>query len=419
MTKGVPGVAKFGRRLWKSENGGIVVWAAFAVPAVSLLAIGATELAVLQTDKSQMQDVADAAALLGANQLTAIAPDDAIQQVKAYATAELAELAKRSTVTVDATALQEGGAVKVRLTSHRSSFFGNMLPPGGFLVGAEATAMKMAAGSSLCVLALDTNTGAHISLKNKSKINAPGCRVHSNSNITVTNTARIDAESIQAVGTATGTINPAAQTGALKVADPFGVRSISIPACDSWKGLVEYTSGVTEVEPGVHCGDFVVGADAVLKLKPGKHYFTGLPSEAGKLSIKNQGKLVGEDVVLYFSAYSKFEVRDQADIDLLGRKAGDDAGMLMIAARDNAKQWKLSSKAIRRLEGVIYLPAAELNVGGGNVFQVAGESKWTIAVVKRLTITDALSFVLNSNYAASSVPLPGGTAGEGGTRLVN
>ena len=94
--------------------------------------------------------------------------------------------------------------------------------------------------------------------------------------------------------------------------------------------------------------------------------------------------------------------------------------MLIVAARENNKRWDFSSKSIRRLEGVIYLPGSELNVKGGQVFDVAAESKWTIAIVKRLLLSDALSFVLNSNYATSSVPLPAGAgAGTGEVRLVD
>ncbi len=50
-------------------RGAMAVWAALALPALSLVAIGASELSVVAADKTRLQDAADAAALAAANEL--------------------------------------------------------------------------------------------------------------------------------------------------------------------------------------------------------------------------------------------------------------------------------------------------------------------------------------------------------------
>lgn len=405
------------RRFAGCERGGILVWAAAAVPAVALLAIGATELTALTHDKSKLQDVADAAALLGARQLPLSTPAAAAEQAKAYALLQLQDMAERSTLTADAAVLPEGG-LQVRLNSHRLSFFGNMLPPGGFHTAVQATALTMGR-SNICVLALASAPGPQVQVTDSAEIRAPGCMVHSNADVQVASAARIAAKTTQAVGSATGSIAPAPLDGAKALADPFADKPINIPACDVWESR-RYTSGHNRLESGevhVHCGEFVVGEFATLRLQPGKHYFVGTPERPGRLAVTGHGKLDGNNVVLYFDRHSSFSVSDDADISLSGRKNGDDAGMLMIAARDFTGAWDLRSRSIRRLEGVIYMPGGELKVSGGSVFQVAQESKWTVTVTRRLSISNALNLVMNSDYVNSDVPLPLPTAGAG-VRLV-
>ena len=65
------GVAgRFLTRLARAQGGGAAMITALAMPPILLVALGAVQLQALVTDRGRTQDVADSAALWGAQQLT-------------------------------------------------------------------------------------------------------------------------------------------------------------------------------------------------------------------------------------------------------------------------------------------------------------------------------------------------------------
>ena len=404
------------RAFARCRRGGFALWVAALVPGISVLAIGAVELGKVSGDRTRLQDAADMAALTGASQL-AVGSTGAIERAEATALAQLGDVAAQSkSLTADAQ-LGPSGSVVVDITAVRTSFFGNLLPPGGFITKVRAEAAGMTQ-EPICVLGLNGAAGAAtVDIKDSSTVNAD-CTVHSNRDIVVGITAKLIAKAAQAVGVASGPITPAGRSGAEVVADPFEQRAITIPACDTFEVVDQGGFGYFEAPPGVYCGDFVIRDNLHVHMKPGAYYFMGTPTNAGKLSLKGQARLTGTDVTLYFAKTSKFEVADTAKIDLKAPRTGADAGMLIIGARDNAKTFTLASPAVDRLEGVIYLPSALLWVDGSG--QLAEQSKWTIAVVKTLKINRSAQLVIKTDYAGSEVPRPGQlNSSQGVAHLIN
>ncbi|WGM47150.1 hypothetical protein KOAAANKH_02025 [Brevundimonas sp. NIBR10] len=157
-----------------------------------------------------------------------------------------------------------------------------------------------------------------------------------------------------------------------------------------------------------------MAGDAVLILEPGEHYFVG-----GHLEIKENARLTGEDLVLFFDKDSKFEFKDHALVNLDGRRTGPYAGMVMVATRGNTNDFIITSDNVETLLGVIYVPNALLIVEGGKA-DVARDSAWTVIVARMVELKGSPSLIINANYSTSNVPVPAGVGPRtGGAQLIH
>jgi len=82
------------------------------------------------------------------------------------------------------------------------------------------------------------------------------------------------------------------------------------------------------------------------------------------------------------------------------------AGFVLVMDRLRTKEFKIYAHVIERLEGVVYSPEARLRVEGAA--NAAADSDWTVIVAKELRLKDDANVVINSDYNASSVPVPTG-----------
>ncbi|WP_296819198.1 pilus assembly protein TadG-related protein [Brevundimonas sp.] len=415
--------ARLASKLCHNTRGVIALKFAMAVPGLAVLVLGSVDLYAVQSDRSRMQDIADAAALAGARELglavDAVGPEG---RALAYIEAQISGWSHGPTITpdVEVITLASGErALRAALHGNRPSFFGNMLPPGGWDMDAEATATSIAV-TPLCVLVHSTSQDRTLNLKDQSQIRAPACLIHSNREVKVENVARITAASVQAVTRASGSISPAAQTGAAVVQDPFADLPIETTAnlrdllrCTAATIPQRISSGRHVLQPGVHCDNLTVDGTAELVLAPGEHWFLH-----ASLQVKEDGRLSGTDVVLFFDKDSRFQFQDRSTISLEGRESGQYAGMVMIATRDNTQDFVIWSDHVETLLGVIYVPRARLIVQG--TADVARESAWTVIVAQRMELKGAPSLFINADYDASDVPVPGGVGPtSGGSRLLN
>ena len=411
-------------------SGAIALKFALAVPGLALLAIGAIDLTAVNATRDHLQDVADSAALAGAPSLS-LATDGAAARERALAffEAQMTQWPNPPKVEPTATIIDQGGqrAIRVVLKGHRASFFGSMLPPGGWHFTAQATASTVGL-VPLCVLVTGGSLDKGLSLKQSPNMTARGCMVHSNQDIAVEG-GSIAAARVQAVGTATGVISPTPGTGAAPIADPFASLNLSSnQPCDvnvavggvggvslaGGNGLgVSLLSGVTRLPPGVHCGAMLFGGTSELILEPGDHWFIG-----SVLTINGNAKLTGRDVVLFFDKPSRFNFSGQARINLSGRESGTYAGMVMGATRDNIQMFSIDADNVEALLGVIYIPEARLVIDGSA--NIARDSAWTVIVAKYLELKGSPTLHINSNYNTSSIPVPAGVGpNAGGAHLID
>ena len=398
--------------LGRDRRGGTAIIFAVSVPILALLTCGTVDLASLSSDHAAMQDAADAAALNAAKQLGIGTNAGIASRATLFANTELTAVAQRVPFTTSTVIAPDNSSVTVTINGHRSSFFANMLPPGGWSIHVQATASNLGQ-TPLCVLASST-TGPAITLTNEARTTATGCLVHSDSDITVNGAATLTAGTVQAVGTANGAISPAPQAGAPSIADPFASMPINPPPLNICNPIPVLTAGlnILAATPTPYCGNITVGAGQTLQLQSGGAYYF----RNGQLHMQQNSVLQGTNVTLIFDNTSQFQFQDSAVIDLTGARSGPYAGFVIVTTRQNVGTFTISSDSARRLEGAVYVPNAKLIVtGSGN--RVADQSAWTVIVAKSLQLTGSPDLVINANYATSSVPVPNGVGPTGSNKV--
>lgn len=403
---------------FRSDAGGnIALTFALVGPAVILLGVGAIDLLAVNTAHGRLQSIADAGALAGAPHL-ALATDGAGAKERAasFVAGEISQWEDAPTYVGSYDVIDQGGqrAIRVVLRGHRPSFFANMLPPGGWNFVGDATATSVGL-VPLCVLITATDKDKRLNIKDSSRLAAPDCMVHSNRDIIV-GRGSLTGGAVQAVTSARGPISPSPGTGAAPIDDPFANldldRDSTLDCTVSHIEPIKLAVGIRRIPAGVHCGGIEVSGSATVILEPGEHWFLG-----GHLTVKDDARLEGEDVVLFFDKQSRFEFRESALVRLSGRTTGAYAGIVMAATRDNTQDFVISSDNVESLLGVVYVPAAKMKVEGRA--DVARDSAWTVIVAHSLEMKGSPSLFINANYNASSVPVPAGVGTRtGGSRLV-
>lgn len=373
---------------------------ALALPPLLIVALGAIQVQSIFSDRNKAQDVADAAALWGAQQLT-VTPVGAADRTKAFATNQLGSMAQNATVTVEATKIGPT-TMKVTVDTWRPSFFLNLLPFGGFYTHAESVAEGVAQ-VPLCVMTFGRKGSDKMHITGGGQMLAPTCLVHANGDINVAGSGLLQADTVQTSTRSSGPTNPSASTGAPVIADPFAEMQIGdsgLVGCVL--GLVGgLTTTVSATLPmGSHCDDVVVKNGATLTLAPGEHYFQR------KLEVLENANLVGKDVVLIFGPDASMKIKESGKVSLSGRESGAMSGFVITTTRNRSSSLLMDSDSITELTGAIYVPNAELEIQGGK--RAAQASDWTVMTAKALKLTNKPQIQINANYGGSSVPVPAG-----------
>ena len=408
--------------LKRGQRGQLALITAIVALPLSVAVVFAAELTALSGERSKMQAAVDAAALAGAREIgvSGGAERDIKGFTERFAKEQTDEIIPHVRTKFTAEQLPEG-AVRIDGVGTRNSFFGNMVPKGGFVIRVRSEALALGQ-QPLCVVATGSSTVTRaIDAKEQSRIFAPNCLIHSNADMELSDKAVIDAGSIQASGSAEGDgYSPKANEGALVLRDPFQSRSIrrkNSKCSDGIKdGVVQQklvTNGVHRVRTGIKRQQFTARGTAEFRLDPGDHYF------CQPLTIEEQGKLTGDNVVLIFEN-GALNATGDAKVALTGRNSGSWSGFVLVSARENEAYTILSSSFVDKLLGIIYLPNSNLFVNAkGNV---AEDSLWSVVIARNIALAGGSTLVINDSYAGSGVPVPKGVgsqsnSGEDGARL--
>jgi hypothetical protein len=404
---------------------------------MSLVVVFAVELTALSGERSKMQAAVDAAALAGAREIGV--SGGAERGIKAYTERFAKEQTNKTTphVRTSFTAAQlPGGSVQIDGVGVRDSFFGNMVPKGGFVIRVRSLAEALNQ-QPLCVVATGSATVTRaIDAKERGRILAPNCMVHANANIELSDQAQIEAGTIQASGQASGAgYSPQANEGALVLRDPFKSRSIKRRnACPPWPapagappsgagpsgspttGVAPtrvISSGVLKMRPGAYRWKYSAKGTGRIELARGDYYF------CEPLTIEEQASLVGDNVVLIFEN-GALNATGDAKVSLSGRTSGWWTGFVLVSTRANETDTIISSTFVDKLLGIIYLPNSNLFVDAKG--SVAEDSLWSVVIARTIALAGDSTLVINDNYAGSGVPVPKGVGllkatGQEGARL--
>ena len=397
------------------QSGNITVMAGIAIVPLAMIIAMTSELVALSSERALMQSAADAAALSGAQNLTLVGASarQSTEDVERFAMAQVGEFANRATVSFNASQGNDG-SYTVDGLAVRPSFFGDLVPPGGFRIEVKSIAESLQV-QPLCIIGDDASSGGKaITATQNSGILARNCLVHANSNFELTNNATVEAGTPRATGVASGSgFTPAANSGALKMDDPFKSRAITMPmACTSVPqgGSQTHSAGTVTLSPGMHRTEYTMTGNSVIKLLPGDHYF------CKNLKLQGNGRLEGDDVLLMFNGGNSLQAGGNSSVSLSGRRSGDWAGFVIVATRTNYHNFTISSSNVDKLLGTIYLPMTKLLVSAtGNV---AEGSQWSVIVARNIHLSVNARLVINTDYEGSPVPVPIGVGNQAGGKNV-
>lgn len=382
--------------------------------------------------RTKMQAVADSAALASVRELQ-LARADASRVTAIANNVVNASLADATTeVVVDFQAM----TVQVVIKKQHIHFIRTSSATAVTELNVLAKA-KMSGSMPLCLLGLDPKAPQTVGLEQSALMTAPGCLVQSNSTspmgIQSKTNAVLKAGMICSAGgkvqTTGANYSPAPVTDCPALSDPLSSRTPpSVGACTHNNKVIE--NGYEVLHPGVYCGGLKVTHGAVVKLASGIFII-----KDGPLIVDDGASLSGTEVGFYLTG-SNSNLTFDADsiISLSAPKDGLLAGILIFddpsgtsahakapksgrgaAGRANStgapRQHQILSDDARNLLGTIYMPQGEIIIDA--LKPIADKSAYTVLVVKQLHLYSGPNLILNTDYSASTVPVPMGVGPYG------
>jgi Flp pilus assembly protein TadG len=396
------------KRFRANTKGSTVVMFALAVPML-LGAVGlAIDFATFSMKRSTLQAAADASALAGASQLSLASSSDSVITSAALSLFKEEVKGKNDAATGAVTVDRKKGNVKVDITEVWTPFFAHFI--GADITPVTVTATGALAGESkLCLLTLETKSAKGLQMLQSAQLKATACGVYSNSinpnGIWLWDSAKMDAAMICSAGGVKnkgGSTTIAVTTDCPPLADPLlGHSTPTIAGCDY--NNTNLRSGKVVLRPGVYCGGIDLGDKVQVNFDPGTYIL-----KDGPFRVADTASVQGTDVSFYFSGQkSIINFIDNATISLGGAETGDMAGILFFNdPTSSGRTHLISATNANTLTGTIYLPNSTLKIDPNS--SVGANSAYTAIIVNKISIEQGPNLVLNSNYGATSVPVPAG-----------
>jgi hypothetical protein len=286
-------------------------------------------------------------------------------------------------------------------------------------VSARAVAFNGANNGSGCLHALNKNATDTIALAGSFTLDAPGCQVIDNSSaacaLDFTGAAgRLTAGSVSVAGTSCGHTSdssPAPQQGP-QVSDPLASKYTAIPQA-SWPTCGAAPSGNTwgisggksYTAPGgtaaitLFC--YSSGTDKIktdVTMNPGTYIFTS------SLALQGSGSLTGSaGVTIYLAAPGgnmNMGGSGTSNLSLIAPTTGPFANVAIYQEPADTNPVSLTGTPISLLKGIVYLPSAELDLGG-NTTQTLNSD----LIVNKLSVSGSASLTLTDLSATTNTPL--------------
>jgi Flp pilus assembly protein TadG len=256
------------KNLRNDESGQTLIFTALCITVLIGFVGLATDVGLLFRAKTNLQKVADDAAVAGAEEIKS-------GNWSAAALVSAAQNGVTSGVTVTLGAPHHPGAVYVAITQSQQTYLASVFGVSNVTVGATAAAGLVTSGNA-CIYALNTaaknNNGLVINGSgNGTGITMPTCGAYVNSGLVLNGTnASVTAKYIGAVSVSgNGSTTPAPITPIVPVSDPLA-SFWPQPSCSSSLGNQTFSSGL--VTPGCY-GNLTVSGSA--SFSPGLYVVQG------------------------------------------------------------------------------------------------------------------------------------------------
>jgi Flp pilus assembly protein TadG len=395
---------------------------ALLAPMLIGLGGGAIDLSTYMANKTDLQDVADSAALSAAKEasLNGWSTNSAISVVNG-----VLEAHKRSgaegTLTADVVVTPALKQVQVTLSQDQKPYFVIGYFTGSPQITAASTARTNNV-SNVCVIGLEASGTATVSLETNAVVSAPKCAVYSNSTSTTGLISTGNANLIAQLACSAGGFSGASKnfnyrnplTDCPTVTDPLASRPPP-PVSGCKETDADYQHFIGSLNPGVYCGGLTIRSSSKVTLRPGVYVI-----KDGPLIVQSNSDIEAKGVGFFFTgenATLSFESGSSVNIE--APTTGPLAGITLYQDREaDEGDFVITSNDARTLLGTIYLPNGNLIIDANN--KVADASAYTAIVVRRLRLSKGPNLVLNTNYNSTPVPVPEGVGPHANTaRLVH
>lgn len=394
------------RQFRQDAAGAVFVQVALVMMGVSGMAGLAIDVGHWYSTQRTMQTAADAAAAAGAYE--ALWGGD----TNAIAAAALAAAARNGYDAASVTVNPGYGtpdAVEVAVRASAPGMFSALVMGKGSLDIAARSVAGRVNGEPICILTLGSTGANSIHLKDNTALTATGCMVQSNSSdpsaIDASGTSSLTAAAIATVGGVMGglSLSPSAETGVGAIADPLAYLNppaAALGTCDEHPTTVVIPAGTAPLTEGVYCGGISVLDGADVTFSPGIYVIRD-----GALTTAGASSIHGEGVGFYLTGIgATVNVGGSGTVDFSAPVAGDMAGIVFFQGPD-APAGAISGFAGHdlRFEGALYFPDQRLDIDLGGTGTVPRAH--TTIIVESLHLHGASSLAVDSDYAASAVPV--------------
>lgn len=397
-----------------AEKGSLAIPLALSLTALVGAGGMAIDYGMMVQKKSQLQSLADGAAIAGASGYAMAKSTET--QIVATATAFAKQKNSADGSLVVEVKTSNAKSVSVSLNQAMKPIFGRILGQSDFTLTASATA-KVVGASKICVLALDATASGALSLTGNAVLQANGCGAYSNSvsstGLSSYKNSVLNASLIcSAGGTGGGTsnFNPAPVVDCPATPDPLAGRPPPpVGGCDH--ATMQLTNETRTLSPGVYCGGLVVSGSSHVTFLPGVYVM-----KDGPLEVTQTSSITGENIGFYLTGdQAVFLFAGGSSVELTAPKDGPLAGLLFFEDRANpaGRFHEIVSENARTLVGTIYLSKGNFAVSSKK--PVADQSAYTAIVAKTIQLNKYPVLVLNTDYASTDVPVPAGLGHIGGS----
>jgi hypothetical protein len=344
------------------RTGNVALSFAVAAPLVLGGAGVAIDLTIWRTEQEKLQELADAAALAGAEAYNVAPGVTGARIIVPSLPAKAHVRAVRPDLQPIVVAAEEGRSVSVTLKDSGLVGFAGLFGINKVEIEARSTAVADRQPGRTCLLALEpASTG--IAFSGQGTIKLHDCGIWSNASgpRSLTASGQVSVEADVACSAGGSMAQPTASLPATRRADCAAVEDPLARWAAPAQTACTYTNfnaggagGNVSLLPGTYCGGLQVATRGSISLAPGTYVIRG-----GPLKLVAEGTISGNGVGFHLAGRATAEIAAQQDVRLAAPGNRPLAGLILAGDRaptPSGLTSRLSAGGVLALSGTVYLP---------------------------------------------------------------